>query len=137
MCARSSGSRYSDRSLLERSGKSQLQVGVREPPHRVEFGGADVPHKTTPPTAAVLARRVLSPCLFRGGPATRWKILIGHQSRHPDQRPSGTRSVKLPGCGHIPDDPPAVATLITTAILSSESLRVASIGAVGDRTAVV
>jgi pimeloyl-ACP methyl ester carboxylesterase len=43
-------------------------------------------------------------------------VLLAAQSRHLDQLPSRTRSVTLPGCGHLPmfDDPLAVSALIVS-----------------------
>jgi pimeloyl-ACP methyl ester carboxylesterase len=42
-------------------------------------------------------------------------LLLPGQSRHVDQLPPGTRSVALPGCGHVPmsDSPEAVAAVIS------------------------
>jgi pimeloyl-ACP methyl ester carboxylesterase len=58
-----------------------------------------------------------------GAPVTvafgsRDRLLLPHQSRHLDQLPPGTRSVPLPGCGHVPmaDDPTAVVALIGAAL---------------------
>jgi pimeloyl-ACP methyl ester carboxylesterase len=47
-------------------------------------------------------------------------VLLPHTSRHLDQLPPGTRSVPLPGCGHLPmsDDPVAVIELITASARS-------------------
>jgi pimeloyl-ACP methyl ester carboxylesterase len=62
---------------------------------------------------------------YRAGPAlgapvtvaigSRDLVLLPWQSRHLDQLPPGTRSVPLPGCGHLPmsDDPAAVIAVIT------------------------
>jgi pimeloyl-ACP methyl ester carboxylesterase len=50
---------------------------------------------------------------------SRDRILLKHQSRHLDELPSSTQVGTLPRCGHVPmtDNPDAVASLITSAVL--------------------
>jgi pimeloyl-ACP methyl ester carboxylesterase len=50
-------------------------------------------------------------------------VLLGHNARYLGELPPGTSVRPLPGCGHIPmaDDPNAVATLLTSAVLRSTS----------------
>jgi pimeloyl-ACP methyl ester carboxylesterase len=53
---------------------------------------------------------------------SRDRVLLRHQSRHVDQLPPGTRSVLLPGCGHLPmaDDPPAIVDVIRASASGAE-----------------
>jgi pimeloyl-ACP methyl ester carboxylesterase len=53
---------------------------------------------------------------------SRDRVLLRHQSRHVDQLPPGTRSVLLPGCGHLPmaDDPPANVDVIRASASGAE-----------------
>jgi pimeloyl-ACP methyl ester carboxylesterase len=50
-------------------------------------------------------------------------LLLPGQSRHLDQLPPGTRSVSLPGCGHVPmtDSPAAVVELIGAAVTAART----------------
>jgi pimeloyl-ACP methyl ester carboxylesterase len=54
---------------------------------------------------------------------SRDRVLLRSQSRHLERLPAGTRSVVLPGCGHLPmaDDPPAVVGLIAASATSAEA----------------
>jgi len=75
-----------------------FEVALAATVHRHYRAGPDL---RTPVTVAIGSRDL---------------VLLPSRSRHLDQLPPGTRSVPLPGCGHLPmsDDPEAVIGVITT-----------------------
>jgi pimeloyl-ACP methyl ester carboxylesterase len=76
------------------------------------YTGFDATFAATVHRRFLAGTRIAAPVTVAFG--SRDLILLPHQSRHLDQLPPHTRVATLPHCGHIPmpDDPPAVTTLI-------------------------